>query len=48
MLAYHGQSFGFQLNFTNLTDARSYQGVLDTEVSPGAPRAVVATISYHL
>ena len=48
LLAYHGQSFGLQLNFANLTDARSYQGVLDTEVSPGAPRSVVATVSYQL
>ena len=47
LLAYHGRSFGAQVNLTNLTDARSYQGVTDYQVSPGAPRSAVTTISYQ-
>jgi iron complex outermembrane receptor protein len=48
MLGYHGAAFGAQVNLTNLTNARSYQGVRSTEVAPGAPRAVVLTMSYLL
>ena len=45
--AYHGRSFGVQLNFTNLTDTRSYQGISYTQLAPGAPRSVVTTVSYQ-
>jgi hypothetical protein len=47
LLAYHGRAFGIQLNFTNLTDAQSYQGISYSQVAPSAPRSAVTTISYQ-
>jgi len=47
LLAYHGRSFMVQFNFTNLTEARSYQGVSTLRVAPGAPRSLVTSIAYR-
>ncbi len=46
LIAYHGRGVMVQMNFTNLTNARSYQGVGETRVAPGAPRGFVTSVAY--
>ncbi len=47
LLGYHGRSFMVQVNLTNLTNTRSYQGVSTLRVSPGPPRSLVTSVAYR-
>jgi iron complex outermembrane receptor protein len=47
LLAYEGQAFAVQLNATNVTDVRSYQGGSYDYLYPGASRSAVATVEYR-
>jgi len=48
LLAYHTRAFGVRLNIANVTAARSYQGISDTRVSPGASRSLVISVEHSL